>query len=613
MNILGISAYYHDSAAALIRNGEIIAAAQEERFSRKKHDPGFPRQAAAYCLAAAGVKLSEVHRVAFYDKPLLKFERMLETYFAYAPHGLRSFTQALPVWVKEKLFLKSLLKRELARAGAVTPEQVPPLLFTEHHQSHAASAFFPSPFERAAVLCMDGVGEWATTSVWLGEGNRLYPQWQLDFPHSLGMLYSAFTYHAGFRVNSGEYKLMGLAPYGEPRYAGVIYDKLLDLKDDGTFRLALEYFDYPAGLKMTSSRFERLFGGPARRPEAPITQREMDLAASIQQVTEEIVLRLARTAARELRADYLCLAGGVALNCVANGRLLREGGLRGIWIQPAAGDAGGAVGAALSAYHEYEGAARGACEGDSMKGTLLGPSFSAQEIAGALDQAGARHQRFNDDDAMLRRVAALLAEGKVVGWFSGRMEFGPRALGARSILGDPRNPKMQSVMNLKIKYRESFRPFAPAVRAERVADYFALGRPSPYMLIVAPVKEDLRTPLSEEYRGLFGIDKLNVPRSTIPAVTHVDYSARVQTVDQAVNPRFYRLLRRFEELTGCAVLVNTSFNVRGEPIVCTPQDAYRCFMRTEMDYLAIENFLLDKTAQPAQNGNTSWREEFQLD
>ena len=613
MNILGISAYYHDSAAALIRDGEIIAAAQEERFSRKKHDPGFPRQAAAYCLAAAGVKLPEVHRVAFYDKPLLKFERMLETYFAYAPHGLRSFAQALPVWVKEKLFLKSLLKRELARAGAVTPEQVPPLLFAEHHQSHAASAFFPSPFERAAVLCMDGVGEWATTSVWLGEGNRLYSQWQLDFPHSLGMLYSAFTYHAGFRVNSGEYKLMGLAPYGEPRYAGVIYDKLLDLKDDGTFRLALEYFDYPAGLKMTSSRFERLFGGPARRPEAPITQREMDLAASIQQVTEEIVLRLARTAARELRADYLCLAGGVALNCVANGRLLREGGLRGIWIQPAAGDAGGAVGAALSAYHEYEGAARGACEGDSMKGTLLGPSFSAEQIAGALDRAGALHQRFNDDDAMLRRVAALLAEGKVVGWFSGRMEFGPRALGARSILGDPRNPKMQSVMNLKIKFRESFRPFAPAVRAERVADYFALDRPSPYMLIVAPVKEELRTPLSEEYRALFGIDKLNVPRSTIPAVTHVDYSARVQTVDRAVNLRFYRLLRRFEELTGCAVLVNTSFNVRGEPIVCTPQDAYRCFMRTEMDYLAIENFLLDKSGQPAQNGDASWREEFQLD
>ncbi len=613
MNILGISAYYHDSAAALIRDGEIIAAAQEERFSRKKHDPGFPRQAAAYCLAAAGVKLPEVHRVAFYDKPLLKFERMLETYFAYAPHGLRSFAQALPVWVKEKLFLKSLLKRELARAGAVTPEQVPPLLFAEHHQSHAASAFFPSPFERAAVLCMDGVGEWATTSVWLGEGNRLYSQWQLDFPHSLGMLYSAFTYHAGFRVNSGEYKLMGLAPYGEPRYAGVIYDKLLDLKDDGTFRLALEYFDYPAGLKMTSSRFERLFGGPARRPEAPITQREMDLAASIQQVTEEIVLRLARTAARELRADYLCLAGGVALNCVANGRLLREGGLRGIWIQPAAGDAGGAVGAALSAYHEYEGAARGACEGDSMKGTLLGPSFSAEQIAGALDRAGALHQRFNDDDAMLRRVAALLAEGKVVGWFSGRMEFGPRALGARSILGDPRNPKMQSVMNLKIKFRESFRPFAPAVRAERVADYFALDRPSPYMLIVAPVKEELRTPLSEEYRALFGIDKLNVPRSTIPAVTHVDYSARVQTVDRAVNLRFYRLLRRFEELTGCAVLVNTSFNVRGEPIVCTPQDAYRCFMRTEMDYLAIENFVLDKSGQPAQNGDASWREEFQLD
>ena len=613
MYILGISAYYHDSAAALIRDGEIIAAAQEERFSRKKHDPGFPRHAVAYCLAAGGVKLPDVHRVAFYDKPLLKFERMLETYFAYAPRGLRSFTQGLPIWIKEKLFLKSMLRRELSRVADIPLAQVPPLLFTEHHQSHAASAFFPSPFERAAVLCMDGVGEWATTSLWLGEGNRLHPQWQLDFPHSLGMLYSAFTYHAGFKVNSGEYKLMGLAPYGEPRYVDLIYDKLLDLKDDGSFRLALEYFDYPSGLKMTGWRFDQLFGGPARQPEAPITQREMDLAASIQKVTEEIVLRLARTAKRELRTDYLCLAGGVALNCVANGRLLREGVFSDIWIQPAAGDAGGALGAALSAYHEYEGAARQAREGDQMKGTLLGPSFNVDEIKAVLDQAGGRYQRFDDDEAMLERVAALLAEGKVVGWFCGRMEFGPRALGARSILGDARNPKMQSVMNLKIKFRESFRPFAPAVRAERVGDYFELDRQSPYMLIVAPVKEELRTALNDEYQRLFGIAKLNVPRSTIPAVTHVDYSARVQTVDQAANPRFYRLLCRFEELTGCAVLVNTSFNVRGEPIVCTPQEAYRCFMRTEMDYLAVENFLLNKADQPRLNGDTSWREEFQLD
>jgi carbamoyltransferase len=613
VDILGISAYYHDSAAALIRDGEIIAAAQEERFSRKKHDAGFPRHAVGYCLKAADVELPEIHRVVFYDKPLLKFERMVETYFAYAPRGLRAFTQALPVWVKEKLFLKSLLKRELARAAGMTQDRVPPLLFTEHHQSHAASAFFPSPFERAAVLCMDGVGEWATTSIWLGEGSQLYPQWQLDFPHSLGMLYSAFTYYAGFKVNSGEYKLMGLAPYGEPRYVDLIYDKLLDLKDDGSFRLALEYFDYPSGLKMTSPKFERLFGGAPRRPEAPITQREMDLAASIQRVTEEIVLRLARTARRELRTEYLCLAGGVALNCVANGRILREGGFRDIWIQPAAGDAGGALGAALSAYYEYEGAPRTVREGDRMRGALLGPCFSADEVAAALEQAGARHQRFDDEDAMLSRVALLLAEGKVVGWFCGRMEFGPRALGARSILGDARNPKMQSVMNLKIKFRESFRPFAPAVRAERVADYFELNRPSPYMLLVAPVKQGLRTSVGEEYRQLFGIDKLNVPRSTIPAVTHVDYSARVQTVGYADNPRFYRLLRRFEDLTGCAVLVNTSFNVRGEPIVCTPQEAYRCFMRTEMDYLAVENFLLSKADQPRQNGDNSWREEFQLD
>jgi len=611
--ILGISAFYHDSAAALLRDGEIVAAAQEERFSRKKHDPRFPKNAIAYCLREAGIVLPEVARVAFYDKPLLKFERMIETYLGYAPRGFVAFAQALPVWIKEKLFLKSLLKRELARLANIDPSEVPPLLFTEHHQAHAASAFFASPFQRAGVLCMDGVGEWATTSVWLGDGNRLYPQWQLDFPHSLGMLYSAFTYYAGFKVNSGEYKLMGLAPYGEPRYVDLIYSRLLDLKEDGTFRLALEYFDYPSGTKMTSWRFEELFGGPPRQPEAPITQREMDLAASIQKVTEEIVLRLARTVRRELDTQYLCLAGGVALNCVANGLLLRQGIFRDIWIQPAAGDAGGAVGAALSAYHEYELAPRLPSEGDRMKGALLGPSFTSAEVAEALDQFNARYERFDDDSKMLRRVAELLAAGKVIGWFSGRMEFGPRALGARSILGDPRNPKMQSVMNLKIKFRESFRPFAPAVKLERVSDYFVLDRPSPYMLLVAPVREELRTPLSEEYDKLFGIEKLNFPRSTIPAVTHVDYSARVQTVDRSTNPRFYELLSHFEELTGCPVLVNTSFNVRGEPIVCTPQDAYRCFMRTEMDYLAIENFLLSKAEQPVTAQDDSWRSQFELD
>ncbi|HUY20058.1 MAG TPA: carbamoyltransferase [Candidatus Binataceae bacterium] len=612
MNILGISAYYHDSAAALVSDGEIIAAAQEERFSRRKHDARFPRHAIDYCLKAGGVALGDLESIVFYDKPLLKFERLLETYLGYAPRGLASFITAMPVWLSEKLNLKSLLKRELAAIDGRRPAELPPIRFTEHHQAHAASAFFPSPFARAGVLCLDGVGEWATTSVWLGEGNQLTPAWEIDFPHSLGMLYSAFTYYTGFKVNSGEYKVMGLAPYGEARFTDLILDELIDLKSDGTFRLDMEFFNYATGLTMTNGRFDRLFGGPPRKPESLLTQREMDLAASVQKVTEEVMLRLARTVNRELGVEYLCMAGGVALNCVANGRILREGPFRDIWIQPAAGDAGGAVGAALATWHQYHGKPRAAREGDAMRGAYLGPSFAADEIEAALDAAGARYEKL-DEAAMLARVAALLADKNVVGWFQGRMEFGPRALGARSIIGDPRSPRMQSVMNLKIKYRESFRPFAPAVLAERVADWFELDRPSPYMLIVAGVRPELRRPLSPEQERLFGIERLNLPRSTIPAVTHVDYSARIQTIHRETNPRFHRLLENFAALTGCPLLVNTSFNVRGEPIVCTPADAYRCFMRTEMDYLVIEDFLLAKSAQPKIERDDAWQKEFELD
>lgn len=612
MRILGISAYYHDSAAALVADGEIIAAAQEERFSRKKHDPGFPGAAAAWCLAHAGIRLAGVDYVVFYDKPWIKFERMLETYLGFAPKGLASFLTSMPLWLKEKLNLKSVLRRELARMGGCRQAELPPLLFTEHHQAHAASAFFASPFERAAVLCLDGVGEWATTSLWLGEGNQLKPRWEIDFPHSLGLLYSAFTYYTGFKVNSGEYKLMGLAPYGEPKYKDAILDYLVDLKPDGTFRLATEYFNYAAGLTMTSAKFDGLFGGPPRKPESALTQREMDLASSIQAVTEEIVLRLARTARAELGAEYLCLAGGVALNCVANGRILREGIFRDIWVQPAAGDAGGALGAALAGWHLYLERPRRPVEADLMRGGFLGPAFGSGDIARRLDRAGAVYQRVGDS-RLLTRLAELMSRGAVIGWFQGRMEFGPRALGARSIIGDPRNPKMQSVMNLKIKYRESFRPFAPAVLHERVSDYFDLDRPSPYMAIVAPVRESLRTTMTPAERALFGIEKLNVPRSAIPAVTHVDYSARIQTVHRETNPRFHELIRRFDALTGCGVLVNTSFNVRGEPIVCAPEDAYRCFMRTEMDYLVVEDFLLAKKDQPPMPDTDEWRREFNPD
>ena len=597
--VLGVSAFYHDSAATVVRDGHIIAAAQEERFSRIKHDASFPTQAILSCLDEAGVTLTDVTHVTFYDKPFIKFERLLETYFSYAPRGFRSFLAAMPIWLKEKLFLKTVIRRELSALSQLPEKSLPPLLFGEHHHSHAASAFYPSPFEEAAVLCMDGVGEWATTSVWLGKGNALVPLWEIHFPHSLGLLYSAFTQYAGFKVNSGEYKLMGLAPYGSPRYVSQIYEELIDVKPDGTFRLNLDYFDFPAGLRMINQRFCKLFGGPAREPESKITQKEMDIAASIQVVTEEIVLQLARTIAGELGQTRLCLAGGVALNCVANGRLLREGPFDDIWIQPASGDAGGALGAALATHYEYLGNHRAPSEQDPMRGAYLGPSFSNDAIATALDGLKAVYSK-HDDDTLLPLVAREISEGQVIGWFSDAMEFGPRALGARSILADPRSTHMQTTLNLKVKQRESFRPFAPAVLKERAADWFELDRDSPYMMLVATVADhqQTNTPADE---GTFGIDLLKQIRSTIPAVTHVDYSARVQTVDDDTNPRFHQLLTEFEAITDCPVLINTSFNVRGEPIVHSPKDAYRCFMNTGIDRLVIGNYLLKKEDQPSTN------------
>ena len=610
--ILGISCYYHDSAAALVQSGRILAAAQEERFSRRKHDPGFPAGAIAACLSQAGLAPSDIDQVIFYDKPLLKFERLLETYLACAPRGFRSFLKAMPVWVKEKLFLKDLLRKELSQALDLPRKALPPLLFSEHHLSHAASAFFPSPFRQAAVLCLDGVGEWATTSVWRGEDNRLEPLWQLDFPHSLGLLYSAFTYYAGFRVNSGEYKLMGLAPYGEPRYVDLILDELLDLKADGSFRLNLDYFDFPTGLRMTSRRFHDLFGGPPRIPESPIRQKDMDIACSIQRVTEEIVLRLARTLHRETCLDRLCLAGGVALNCVANGRLLREGPFDSVWIQPAAGDAGGALGAALAVWHHYLEGERPAPTDDAMQGARLGPAYGMDEITARLDTLGAVYAVL-DEARLYDEVAARLAQDQVIGWFQGRMEFGPRALGGRSILGSPLGAEMQSRMNLKIKYRESFRPFAPAVKHDRVADWFEFEGASPYMLFTAQVAAHRRLPLDEEALGAIGLERLRLQRSEIPAVTHVDGSARLQTVHPDTDPRFYHLLDAFERRTGCPVLVNTSFNVRGEPIVATPEDAYRCFMRTDMDCLVLENALLLKVDQPPWREDGDWKKAHALD
>ena len=611
-HILGLSAYYHDSAAALVSDGKIIAAAQEERFTRKKHDAGFPTQAIRYCLAEAGLAFNAIDQVVFYDKPLVKFERLLETYIATTPRGFPSFLAAMPIWLKEKLYLKTVIRRELAAIGECEKKALPSLLFAEHHQSHAASAFFPSPFPEAAVLCMDGVGEWATTTVWHGKDNRVHPLWQIDFPHSLGLLYSAFTYFTGFKVNSGEYKLMGLAPYGVPRYTELILDNLIDVKLDGTFRLAMEYFDYATGLRMTNDRFSELFRRGPRAPESPLTQDEMDIAASIQVVTEDIVLRLAQTIHAETGLKNLCLAGGVALNCVANGRLLREGPFEGLWIQPAAGDAGGALGCALATWHEYLGQPRSCDTQDAMQGAYLGPAFTDAEARESLESVGAVYTTLEASE-LYSSVAELLAKGNVVGWFQGRMEFGPRALGARSIIGDPRNIKMQSVMNLKIKYRESFRPFAPAVLAERIADYFEQAEDSPYMLLVANVREMLRKQVSVEDDQLFGIDKLNVLRSELPAITHIDYSARIQSVHKETNPQFHALLSAFDQLTGCGVLVNTSFNVRGEPIVCTPLDAYRCFMRTEMDSLVIGNMVFAKIDQPVWNEEEDWRETFELD
>lgn len=611
-NILGISAYYHDSAAALIVDGAIRAAAQEERFTRKKHDPGFPGQAIAYCLQEAGLALEDIDHIVFYDKPLIKFERLIETYLAFAPRGFKSFFAAIPIWLKEKLYLKKTLRRELSSLGGIPEKNLPPLMFTEHHQSHAASAFFPSPFQKAAVICFDGVGEWATTSVWLGDGNKLDPQWEINFPHSLGLLYSAFTYYTGFKVNSGEYKLMGLAPYGEPRYTDLILQNLVDVKEDGTFRLDMSYFDYATGLTMTNDKFHHLFDGPPRTPEAGLTQKEMDIARSIQVVTEEIVLKLAQTVHRELGVDHLCLAGGVALNCVANGRLLREGPFEDIWIQPAAGDAGGALGAALAIWYEFLDKPRRAETGDNMQGAFLGPAYSNDQIGETLASFGGTHELL-EEETLLVKVAQLIEQGHVIGWFQGRMEFGPRALGNRTIIGDPRSSEMQSVMNLKIKYRESFRPFAPAVKADKVHEWFEQESSSPYMLLVAQVAADkLKEPEAGEGTP-GGLERLYMERSVIPAVTHVDCSARVQTVHNETNPRFYKLIDEFEQLTGCPVLVNTSFNVRGEPIVNTPEDAYRCFMRTEMDYLVMGNYLLSKLDQPSFDDDGAWRQEFELD
>ena len=614
MDILGISAFYHDSAACVVRDGMVLAAAQEERFTRKKQDAGFPGHAIRYCLQEANCAVTDLKYIVFYDKPLVKFERLLETYLAFAPRGRRSFVTALPVWLKEKLFLKSMLCKEFAALAGVKKAALPPLLFTEHHEAHAASAFFPSPFQTAAVLCMDGVGEWATTSAWLGQDNQLTPLWDIPFPHSLGLLYSAFTYYTGFKVNSGEYKVMGLAPYGAPKYVQTIYDHLLDLKPDGTFRLNMDYFNYCTGLTMTNERFHTLFGEPPRPPESLLRQQDMDLARSIQEVAEEVMVRLARTMQRETGAEHLCLAGGVALNCVGNGKILRDGPFKRLWIQPAAGDAGGAIGAALAAWHQLEGQPRTYRPdgGDVMQGALLGPAFSNDEIERFLQAKNAPYVRVSDAE-LYHRIAEELAAEKVIGWFQGRMEFGPRALGGRSILGDARSPKMQSVMNLKIKYRESFRPFAPSVLRERVADYFELEADSPYMLLVAPVVERRRTAMTEDQKALWGIDLLNVPRSDIPAVTHVDYSARIQTVHQESNPHYYQLLKAFEAKTGCGVLVNTSFNVRNEPIVCTPEDAYRCFMRTEIDTLVLGNCVLDKLDQEPLDEETDWRTAFALD
>ncbi|UCE86719.1 MAG: carbamoyltransferase [Deltaproteobacteria bacterium] len=610
MRILGISCFYHDAAASIVEDGRIVAAAQEERFTRKKHDDAFPENAVRYCLAEAGVSSGEIDAVAFYDKPILKFHRILETYFAVAPRGLRPFMKAVPLWLREKLWIDPEIRECLSRCGVTCPEQI---YFPEHHESHAASAFYPSPFDEAAVLTVDGVGEWATASIAVGEGSDLRLIQQLSFPHSLGLLYSAFTYFTGFKVNSAEYKLMGLAPYGEGIYTDRIMDELLDLKEDGSFRLNMDYFGYLDDLVMTNEKFSALFGGPAAKPEAPVTRREMDIARSIQEVTEEIVLRMARHARDLTGKDYLCAAGGVALNCVANGRILREGIFKDVWFQPAAGDAGGSLGAALAVWHKVLRNPRTA-DGrhDSMQGSYLGPEFSREQIQEYLDARGYAYTELADD-AWAGEIATLVANQMVVGLFHGRMEFGPRALGNRSIIGDARSPKMQSILNLKIKYRESFRPFAPSCLEERLSDYFEIDRPSPYMMVVAPVREDLCTQPSGDEHELEIHEWVNRRRSELPAITHVDYSARIQSVNRESNPRYHRLIEAFEALTGCGVIINTSFNVRGEPIVCTPADAYRCFMRTEMDHLVLGPFLLSKGEQPEWQESGAWRKTFQPD
>jgi len=605
MYVLGISSFYHDSAACLVENGNIVAAAQEERFTRVKHDQAFPMHAVTYCMDQAGIKSGDIGCVAFYDKPFLKFERILETYLSYAPRGITSFLKSMPIWIKKKLWIKELIKEKLDYSGEI--------VFPEHHESHAASAFFPSPFQKAAFLTIDGVGEWATTSFGIGKDNQIELMADIKFPHSLGLLYSAFTYYTGFRVNSGEYKVMGLAPYGEPKYKKLIYDHLIDVKNDGSFKMNMAYFNYCAGLTMTSSKFHKLFGGPPRKPESELTKKQMDLARSVQEVVEEVVLKIASHVKQETGMKYLCLAGGVALNCVVNGKLIRSGQFEDIWIQPAAGDAGGAVGAALLAWYQFLGNQRKADnKNDFMKGTYLGPSFENRYIETFLNTAGVKYQKLSDDE-LSKKVADLLAEEKVIGWFQGRMEFGPRALGSRSIIGDARSTKMQKIMNLKIKYRESFRPFAPSVRAENISDYFELDRESPYMLLVAKVKKDKQIETSKELESIFGLEKLNIARSEIPAITHVDCSARIQSVSNTTNPCYHQMISRFYEKYGCPVIVNTSFNVRGEPIVCTPEDAYLCFMRTEMDYLVMGDYVLDKKEQRRLESDTDWRKEFVLD
>ena len=612
MYILGISSFYHDSAACILNNGEIIAAAQEERFSRIKHDSSFPSNAILFCINQAGIKPNQIESIVFYEKPFLKFERLLETYLSFAPRGFRSFSKAMPLWVKDKLFQKITLVNELNDVFGEKLQWEKKLFFSEHHLSHAASAFFPSPFENAAILTMDGVGEWTTTSLAIGEKNKIKVIKEINFPHSLGLLYSAFTYYAGFKVNSGEYKLMGLAPYGEPKYVDKIKNHLIDIKDDGSFRLNMDYFNYCVGLTMTSKKFHNLFDGEPRQPETSITQKEMDIAASIQKVTEEVIIKMADNISKTTGQENLCLAGGVALNCVANGKLLKGKYFKNLWIQPAAGDAGGALGAALNAHYLINNSKRDVYKNtDSMKGAYLGPEYSDSIIKNYLDSVGANYKRF-DDIEILELTAEKLADGMAIGWMQGKMEFGPRALGARSIIADPRAPKMQQQLNLKVKFRESFRPFAPSVLNEYVSDWFDLDESSPYMLMVADILKKLRFEISDDQKSLFGIDKLNIPRSEIPSVTHIDYSSRIQTVHKNTNLKYYNLIKRFFEITKCPILVNTSFNVRGEPIVCSPEDAFRCFMGTGLDFLVIENYFLDKKDQDA-NLKENYTKKYELD